>query len=89
MYIQFLGNNIIPRNKRCEFHGKFEMGIPICNNTGSKNLEIPRNSFLIANRTLNCERRGYLQLNKNDFFKLKSYCNCNNELEESYPKLQT
>ena len=42
------------------FHGKFEMGIPKsffgipnCNNTGSKNLEISRNFELIANRTLN------------------------------------
>ena len=25
------------------FHGKFEMGISNRNNTGSKNLEIPRN----------------------------------------------
>ena len=35
------------------FHGKFEMGIPNCDNTGSKNLEILINSKLIANRTLN------------------------------------
>ena len=44
----------IPRNKGVNFHGKFELGIPgnsweflgipNHNNSGSKNLEIPRNS---------------------------------------------
>ena len=34
MYMQFLGKNVIPRNKRCEF------SIPNRNSTGSKNLEI-------------------------------------------------
>ena len=37
----FLG---IPRNKGVNFHGKFGLGIPNHNNSGSKNLEIPRNS---------------------------------------------
>ena len=35
------------------FHGKFGLGIPNHNNAGSKNLEIPRNSKFIANRTWN------------------------------------
>ena len=34
----------IPRNKGVNFHGKFGLGIPNHNNSGSKNLEIPRNS---------------------------------------------
>ena len=34
----------IPRNKGVNFHGKFGLGIPKHNNSGSKNLEIPRNS---------------------------------------------
>ena len=34
----------IPRNKGVNFHGKFRLGIPNHNNSGSKNLEIPRNS---------------------------------------------
>ena len=37
----FLGS---PRNKGVNFHGKFGLGIPKHNNSGSKNLEIPRNS---------------------------------------------
>ena len=43
----------IPRNKGANFHGKFGLGIPKHNNSGSKNLEIPRNSKFIANRTWN------------------------------------
>ena len=39
--LEFLG---IPRNKGVNFHGKFGLGIPNHNNSGSKNLEIPRNS---------------------------------------------
>ena len=39
--LEFLG---IPRNKGVNFHGKFRLGIPNHNNSGSKNLEIPRNS---------------------------------------------
>ena len=39
--LEFLG---IPRNKGVNFHGKFGLGIPKHNNSGSKNLEIPRNS---------------------------------------------
>ena len=39
--LDFLG---IPRNKGVNFHGKFRLGIPNNNNSGSKNLEIPRNS---------------------------------------------
>ena len=35
---------VIPRNKGVNFHGKFGLGIPNHNNSGSKNLEIPRNS---------------------------------------------
>ena len=46
----FLG---IPRNKGVNFHGKFGLGIPNHNNSGSKNLDIPRNSKFIANRTWN------------------------------------
>ena len=34
----------IPRNKGVNFHGKFRLGISNRNNSGSKNLEIPRNS---------------------------------------------
>ena len=34
----------IPRNKGVNFHGKFGLRIPNHNNSGSKNLEIPRNS---------------------------------------------
>ena len=34
----------IPRNTGVNFHGKFRLGIPNHNNSGSKNLEIPRNS---------------------------------------------
>ena len=41
--LEFLG---IPRNKGVNFHGKFGLGIPNHNNSGSKNLEIPRNSPL-------------------------------------------
>ena len=48
--LEFLG---IPRNKGVNFHGKFGLGIPNHNNSGSKNLEIPRNSKFIANRTWN------------------------------------
>ena len=48
--LEFLG---IPRNKGANFHGKFGLGIPKHNNSGSKNLEIPRNSKFIANRTWN------------------------------------
>ena len=33
----------IPRNKGVNFHGKFRLGISNRNNSGSKNLEIPRN----------------------------------------------
>ena len=44
------------------------MGIPYCNNTGSKNLEIPRNSKLIANRTLNSQEfPGIPTQSTNDF----------------------
>ena len=43
----------IPGNKGVNFHGKFGLGIPNHNNSGSKNLEIPRNSKFIANRTWN------------------------------------
>ena len=35
-------------NSKWEF-----LGTANCNNTGSKNLEIPRNSQLLANRILN------------------------------------
>ena len=35
----------IPRNKGVNFHGKFGLGIPNHNNSGSKNLEVPRNSL--------------------------------------------
>ena len=35
------------------FHAKFGLGSPNYNNSGSKNLEIPRNSKFIANRTWN------------------------------------
>ena len=34
----------ISRNKGVNFHGKFRLGISNRNNSGSKNLEIPRNS---------------------------------------------
>ena len=34
----------IPRNKSVNFHSKFGLGIPNHDNSGSKNLEIPRNS---------------------------------------------
>ena len=34
----------IPGNKGVNFHGNFGLGIPNHNNSGSKNLEIPRNS---------------------------------------------
>ena len=34
----------IPRNKGVNFQGKFGLGIPNHDNSGSKNLEIPRNS---------------------------------------------
>ena len=34
----------IPRNKGVNFHSKFGLGIPNHDNSGSKNLEIPRNS---------------------------------------------
>ena len=34
----------IPRNKGVNFHGKLGLRIPNHNNSGSKNLEIPRNS---------------------------------------------
>ena len=56
----FLG---ISSNKGVNFHGKFGLGIPNHNNSGSKNLEIPRNSQkfpeiprnskFVANRTWN------------------------------------
>ena len=39
--LEFLG---IPRTEGVNFHGKFGLGIPNHNNSGSKNLEIPRNS---------------------------------------------
>lgn len=38
------------------FHGNSDwqfLGIPACNNSGSKKLEIPRNSKFIANKTRN------------------------------------
>ena len=46
----------IPRNKVRIFMVNVDwefLGIPNCNNSGSKNLEIPRNSKLITNRTWN------------------------------------
>ena len=45
----------IPRNKGVNFQGKFGLGILGIpkHNSGSKNLEIPRNSKFIANRTWN------------------------------------
>ena len=46
----------IPRNKVRIFMVNVDwefLGIPNCNNSGSKNLEIPRNSKLMTNRTWN------------------------------------
>ena len=45
----------IPRNKGVNFQGKFGLGILGIpkHNSGSKNLEIPRNSKFIANMTWN------------------------------------
>ena len=31
--MQFLAKHVIPRMRGVSFHGKFEMGIPNCNNT--------------------------------------------------------
>ena len=52
--LEFLG---IPRNKGVNFHGKFGLGIPNHNNSGSKNLEIPRNSQVYSQQDLEFQLR--------------------------------
>ena len=47
----------IPRNTGVNFHGKFRLGIPNHNNSGSKNLEIPRNSQVYSQQDLEFQLR--------------------------------